>query len=68
MRKWRSYTYKGECSSTRCLPLKDEREMIYTKLQAQCMKSKGESTVYIVNSDKACISTELNDLKYDRVE
>ena len=34
----------------------------------QCMNSKGKLTFYIVNSDKACISTELADLIYDNIE
>ena len=49
--------------------MKDEREVTYTKLQdTQCMNNKGESTFCIANSDKACISTELADLIYEKVE
>ena len=43
--------------------------MIYTKIQLiQCINSKGTSAFCIVNNDKACISTELVDFIYNKVE
>ena len=47
----------------------DERKVKYTKLQQiQSMNSEGKSTFCIVNSDMACISTELANLIYDKSE
>ena len=50
----------GECQDARYLPLEEEKVMRYTKLQQNhCMFNRGKSTLCIVNSNKACISTEL---------
>ena len=48
--------------------MEDESYAIYTGLQqTQCMRSKGKSTFCIVNTDTLCISSEMADLKFDKV-
>ena len=59
----------SECQYARDLPLDDENEAIYIRLQkVQCISSKGKSSFCIINSHKTCISTEVADLIYDKVE
>ena len=49
--------------------LEDEEEVTNAMLQqTQCMNSKGKSINCMVNSDMACISTELVNLVYDNIE
>ena len=47
--------------------LEEESEITYTMLElTQCMNSKGQSTCCIIISDRACTSTELAGLIYDK--
>ena len=49
--------------------MEEEKGMRYTKLQQNhCINNRGKSTICIVNSNKACISTELANSIYDKVE
>ena len=49
---------RGECQDTRDLSMEDKRELIYTKLkQTLYINNKGKPTFYIINGNKACIST-----------
>ena len=60
---------KGEYQDTRFLPLSEERGMKYTELQqSHCMNNRVKSSFCLVNSPKACISTELTSLIYSKVE
>ena len=58
---------RGECHDTRDLPLLDEGEFVYSGLQQnQSIDSEEKITTFVVSTGKACISTELADLIYDR--
>ena len=59
----------GECQDTRYLLLEEERGIRDTKIkQNYCMKNRCKSAFCIVNSNKACVSTELANYIYNEIE
>ena len=65
----KSLTYKGKCQDTRYLPLeKGKRNEIYYAMTNHCMNNIGKSFFCIVYRNKACVSNELANLIYYKVE
>ena len=60
---------RGEYQDTRCWALEYDGEVTYVGIQqTQAWIVKVSQAHYIVNRDKACISSKLADLIYNKVE
>ena len=58
---------RGEYHYTRGISLEEEGKAIYSGQKKQSMESTGKVTFHVVNSSKACASTELAYLIYVNV-